>query len=89
MSAGTFAVRCCSRSPPDVVHEDPQELGGRGGGGQRAGSKAAQEDGVFFLMSRKAQHKRLPPILDRIGENLADDKSAEFDIRQCGLSAAR
>lgn len=48
LSAGTFAVRCCSRSPPDIVHEDPQELGGRGGGGQRAGSKAAQEDGVFM-----------------------------------------
>ena len=30
------------------MHEDPQELGGRGGGGQRAGSKAAQEDGVFM-----------------------------------------
>ena len=47
LSAGTFAVRCCSRSPPDIVHEDPQELGGRGGGRQRAVGEAAQEDGVF------------------------------------------
>lgn len=47
LSAGTLAVRCRSRSSPDVVHEDPQELGGRGGGGQRAVGEAAQEDGVF------------------------------------------
>lgn len=48
LSAGTFAVRCCSRSPPDIVHEDPQKLGGRGGGRQRAVGEAAQEDGVFM-----------------------------------------
>ena len=48
LSAGTFAVRCRLRSFPDIVHEDPQELGGRGGGGQRAVGEAAQEDGVFM-----------------------------------------
>lgn len=30
------------------MHEDPQELGGRGGGRQRAVGEAAQEDGVFM-----------------------------------------
>ena len=30
------------------MHEDPQELGGRGGSGQRAIGEAAQEDGVFM-----------------------------------------
>lgn len=30
------------------MHEDPQKLGGRGGGGQRAVGEAAQEDGVFM-----------------------------------------
>ena len=29
------------------MHENPQELGGCGGGGQRAAGEAAQEDGVF------------------------------------------
>ena len=48
LSAGAFAVRCRLRSFPDIVHEDPQELGGRGGGGQRAVGEAAQEDGVFM-----------------------------------------
>ena len=48
LSAGTFAVRCRSRSFPEIVHEDPQELGGRGGGRQRAVGEAAQEDGVFM-----------------------------------------
>ena len=48
LSAGTFAVRCRSSSFPEIVHEDPKELGGRGGGRQRAGSKAAQEDGIFM-----------------------------------------
>ena len=30
------------------MHEDPQELGGRGGGRQRAVGEAAQEDGGFM-----------------------------------------
>ena len=33
---------------PDIVHKDPQELGGCGGGSQRAAGEAAQKGGVFM-----------------------------------------
>ena len=42
---GIFAQKAgnVSRFSPDVMHEDPQELGGCGGGGQRAAGEAAQK----------------------------------------------